>query len=216
MDLARVCSECPNTLRGKPPTAKTCSAACRSKRSRRLKRQAKEAGALKALPEHQKEIAARVRGQMSDVAHDVIETELRPVVREAITEETLRAIQQMVGLTPLAVEAIQEDLASDDPVLRQRAYSLVMKYTVGHGAIVTPESDDKTRPLQVNFNLPRPEEEQPATAEVEAEAVETKVCDLCGADKPVIEFVAASDRCKSCHRAQSERAASLLDSTARD
>ncbi len=220
MDLARRCTECGASLQGKGPNAKTCGDKCRSKRSRRLKRAAKEAGALKAMPEHQKDVAGRVRTEIPDVAHDVIEEELRPVVRESITEDTLRAIQTMVGLTPAAVEALSEDLASEDSTVRQRAYKLVLQYTVGHPAIVRAEDESAGQRLEVHFDLPRPD--TPAEPEVvEAEVVDdteedTKECDACGQDKPLRDFIGGSDRCIACYHAAQDRAEQLMEATNRD
>lgn len=207
----RVCSECGESLEGKPITAKTCGTSCRAKRSRRLKRQAKEAGEAKALPPHQKEISERVRGEAADVAHKVIEEEIRPVVRESITADTLEAISKMVGLTGAAVAAIAEDLASDDAVVRQRAYTLIMKYTVGHQAIVRPPEEEKGGDINVHFELPRPKAEDGTAEEEVVEAVEMKTCDQCGEDKPTPEFVANSTRCQNCYEVQQNRANELLD-----
>jgi hypothetical protein len=215
---SRICSECPNPLTGKGPHTKTCSPKCRSARSRRLKRQKAEAGAASAATPAAQELAARVRGETRDVLHKVIEEEVRPVVRESITEDTLRAIGQMVGLTGAAVAAIADDLASDDATIRQRAYSLVMKYTVGHGAIVTPIEQDKTQPINVHFQLPRPpaiegevvlEDEPPEPGEI-SDAVVVKVCDTCGQEKSPDEMAAASTRCLDCYAKQKARAAALL------
>jgi hypothetical protein len=202
MAAYRICSECPNPLTGKSAGAKTCSPKCRSARSRRLKKQKSEAGEGFRLPEHQKEIREMVEGATPEIAHDVIQEELRPVVRESITADTLQAIAQMVALTPEAVAALQEDLAGDDPVLRQRAYTLLLKYTVGHRAIVQPPETDKSQPLQVNFNLPRPGDD--GEAPIQVESVELKTCDACGEEKPSTEFIAGSERCSDCFAKQQE------------
>lgn len=207
----RICSECPNDLKGKPPQTKTCGPACRSKRSRRLKRQHKERGLESAMPDHQKEITERVKSEIPDVAHHIIEEEIRPVVRESITADTLRAIAEMVALTPDAVTALREDLASEDSTIRQRAYTLLLKYTVGHQAIVRPPEEDPSKVIEVNFELPRPDDSPPTGEEVVVEATEVKVCDTCAIEKPVDQFVANSLRCVTCHEAQAAQAAKLLD-----
>lgn len=164
------------------------------------------------MPEHQREITERVRGEQVDVAHKVIEEEIRPVVRESITADTLEAIGKMVALTPAAVAAIADDLASDDPVIRQRAYTLIMKYTVGHQAIVRPPEEEPGGNITVNFELPRPDTEtQDVESEEVEEAVVMKTCDSCGENKPESEFVANSDRCSNCYKVQQNRAAELLD-----
>jgi hypothetical protein len=206
----RVCSECGADLAGKPAQAKTCSSKCRSTRSRRLKRVKRENGEANAYPEELKEVSERVRGESPDVAHRIIEEELRPVVRESITADTLQAIADMVALTPTAVDALREDLTSHDATIRQRAYTLLMKYTVGHHAIVQPPEQDRSQALQVNFNLPRPKDQPEGDPAITAEVVEEeRVCDTCGKNGPASEFVAGSDRCTECFAKQQAQLSQL-------
>jgi hypothetical protein len=120
--------------------------------------------------------------------------------RQALTEDVLRAIERLVGLTPAAVNALTEDLMGDDKVIRQRAYTLLFKYTTGHPALVKPEDTDDKSQLVVNFNLPRPDLKDDAEVEPEA-ADELKVCDLCSQEKPVSEFEVGSSRCTECFEA---------------
>src|SRR5690349_7321614 len=130
----------------------------------------------------QKEIADAVSGEALNVAHEVAKEELRPIVRAAITDDTLRAIDKLVGLTGRMIDALEEDLDADDMVIRQRAYTLGLKYTVGHQAIVRPDSDTAGQQLVVQFNLPRPGgagETQEQEAAVELEATEVRTCDTC-------------------------------------
>ena len=194
MALARTCSECPNSLEGKGPRTVTCSNACRLRRSRRIRRaNARVEEFAEANNVGAQEIAAIVRREAPDVVTRVMKEEIRPIVRESLDEDVLRAIHGMVGLTPAAVQALEEDLLSDDKVIRQRAYSLVIKYTVGHPALV---KDDVTQAQQlvVNFGLPRPDADdlQPANT------IELHECDMCHEPKPASEFVAGSDRCTAC------------------
>ncbi|MGZ6570458.1 MAG: hypothetical protein ACXVH3_12420 [Solirubrobacteraceae bacterium] len=199
MALARVCSEwglapaCKGSLEGMSPQAKTCSVACRQHRARRLRKQNVDAGALEAT----RSVRELVRAGGKDAIQEVLKTELAPVVREAIDEDVLQAISKMVGLTTKAVEVLARDLDGEDAVLAQRAAALVVKYTVGHPALVKPV--DETPPqLEVHFNLPRPEAGAPRYDEEGEVLAETKVCDSCGTEKPMAEFVAGSDRCAPC------------------
>jgi len=192
----RRCSECQNSLAGKQPSTKTCSDRCRNARSRRLARE----NAREVPPEHR--LAQALQGEYKDAAHEVIQKELAPVVREAMTEDVLSAIQQLVALTPKAVAAIADDLGDEDSTVRQRAYTLLMKYTVGHPAVVQPKDADPNQQMVVHFNLPRP---GTATAigsvDVEAEEVaeEYRTCDECHKEAPASEFIGASDRCRECY-----------------
>lgn len=216
--MNRLCSECPNELPGNDIRRKTCSASCRAKRSRRLKRIKSEAGKSggNTATAEQREVAQRVRGEVADVAHQVIEEELRPVVREALTEEVLQAIARMVALTPRAVDRIGEDLENDDPAIRQRAYNLIAKYTLGHPAILQPKDAEAGRAMNINFNLPRPGDEvDESLTAVPSEIEEVRECDQCHEDKPITQFIAGSDRCATCYHSNQERAEKLLEATKR-
>ena len=116
---------------------------------------------------------------------------------DAITEDTLRAIQKMLGLTERAVDLLQIDLEDEDPTIRQKAYALVMRYTVGHPALVQPADSAAGGQMVVNFNLPRPDDPSPGTGD--AEALELRTCDMCDEEKPTTDFVAGSSRCQECY-----------------
>lgn len=211
-EFVRTCSECGKSLKGYAPQAKTCGDTCRTKRSRRMRAQNKAAAEKRSMPEHQRALSEVVHKEAPDIAHKVIQEELRPVVREAITEDVLRSIQQLVGLTPEAVAALQLDLQSEFASVRQKAYTLILKYTIGHPAIVKPE-DEGSQGLTVYFNLPRPSgETQEDNTDVTpmVEAVEYRSCHVCGTERPVDEFVAGSDRCVDCHEKFRERAREMI------
>lgn len=207
----RVCSECGSSLDGKATTAKTCGDKCRQDRSRRLKRVRSENGKASAMPPEQKKITEIVRSERDDLVHETIKEEMRPVVREAITEDVMKSIRDLIALTPRAVEALAEDLESPDSVLRQRAYTLIAKYTVGHPALVRPPEEDKTQPLIVRLEGPQPQA-APAIegAATELDEADIRVCDMCGEDKAVEEFVANSTRCTSCYAKQRAAANEML------
>ena len=207
MALARTCSECGGSLEGRGPKAITCSVKCRSARARRRAGINEDSKALAA----EQEVAAIVRREAPDVVTRIMKQELAPVVREAIDEDVIKAIGAMVGLTSQAVQVLERDIQGDDPVLAQRAAALVIKYTVGHPALVKPEADDYGK-LEVHFNLPRPDAALGGTAPVppniedaasiddthESQDPDTRVCDSCHIEKPVGEFVGGSDRCEQC------------------
>jgi len=127
--------------------------------------------------------------------------ELRPVVREQITEHTLRAIQGLVALTPVMVEAIGRDLEHPDPVIRQRAYSVMARYTLGHSAIVPPPEEAHRQTMTVIFDGMVRAGQQPTTIEADPAPVDEpqRICNSCDATKPAAEFVEHSDRCVVCH-----------------
>lgn len=215
--MNRVCSECGSPLSGKSTKAKTCGDKCRQDRSRRLKRNRVENGKASAMPPEQKKITEIVRGERDDIVHETIKEEVRPVVREAITEDVMRSIAELIALTPKAVEALKQDLESDDTVLRQRAYTLVAKYTIGHPALVRPPDEDKNRPLIVKLEGPQPSA-APAIegAATELDDSDIRQCDMCGHDKAVEEFVANSTRCQECYEKQRTAAAEMIQEEGSD
>jgi hypothetical protein len=193
------------SLANRGPKALTCGDNCRKDRSRRLKRQKSEAGRIEQLTPEQRELTEITRGERDDVAHRIVQEELRPVVREAITEDVMRSIQEFVGLSPKAVKALTEDLESEDVTIRQRAYTLWAKLTIGHPALVTRDDDPNQKQLIVNFELPRPDDPEPIEAEVVPEAAANegeRACDLCGELRREEEFVDGSDRCRYCWEQQ--------------
>lgn len=206
-----VCSECGTVFWSRRADAKTDKPKCRAARSRRLRR---EADKRDVMPAHQREVTDIVRGELPDIARPLVEEELRPVIREAITEETMRAVQRMVGLTPAAVAALQQDLESTNSQVRQRAYTLILKYTVGHPAVVRPDDADPNRQLVVNFAFPRPGSPTPdelPRAPIETDALEYRECQACHESKVETEFIGESDRCQECHTKLLERAKQYLD-----
>lgn len=213
----RVCTECPNLLpRGSDRI--TCSDNCRAKRSRRLRREKQAAARQGAQTVREKEgiaiprLREIVNEDIKEIAHEVAQQELRPVVRSAITEDVLASVGAMMGLAPLAVEALAADMQSADPAVRQKAYALWFKYTVGNQA-VAGATDDAGRVLNVHFAMPRPDaaSTQEFVDEPVADADEYKVCDMCGNEKPANQFVANSDRCGDCAEKLRAKAQELLD-----
>ena len=199
MPPARTCSECGDSLAGHRPGSKTCSNKCRQTRSRRSRRAKREHEEFEQRnPEGAREVAAIVRREAPDVITRVMKDQLAPIVRDAITEDTLRAIQRMLGLTDRAVQLLELDLENEDPTVRQKAYALVMRYTVGHPALVQPADTAAGGQMVVNFNLPRPDDPSPGTEDT-PEQIEMKVCDMCQETKTTPEFVAGSDRCTECY-----------------
>lgn len=132
-----------------------------------------------------------------DAARQATRDELRPIVREAITQDVMDAISKLVNLTPTMVDAIAEDLESSDKTLRQRAYSLLARYTLGNPSVAPqPETPDQA-PMQVTFHLPRPGDASPTP--VALETVDLRECVECKEHKMEADFVGASDRCQDCH-----------------
>lgn len=186
----RVCLNCGADISHRGTRAKTCSDTCRQALSRR-----------KPLP--QRLVDEVNHNATATVVKRAVEQEVRefikPVVREALTEDVLGALQNLVSLTPDAVATLAHDMQGDDAVLAQKAATTVLRYTVGHQALVTPQ--EVTAPqLVVNFALPRPDDDPATPLEADpAEATEMFECDVCHLEQPVSQRVANADRCQDCH-----------------
>ncbi len=139
------------------------------------------------------------------MVHEVAKEELRPVVRDAITEDVLRSIDGLMRLSPRAVELIAADLESSNEAVRQKAYTLLLRYTLGNPA-VAPTPEATTPPMQVVFNMPQPGDDAPeALIETPAAEVELEECCVCHEHKAPEQFIAGSDRCQTCQDALDER-----------
>lgn len=230
--LHRLCSECGTPLESDSPVAKTCSDKCRSRRSKRLRRERGELPPVNPdqsktpalLKPHQAALRDRIDGRTDDAIHEELSKALGPVVREAITDDVLRSIQSAVGLVPSALTAIAEDLAGDDLPLRHRAAQLLLKYTLGNAAVAPTEEATEGKQIIVQFEgMSRPESHAPDPPDVvEAEATEVlpldentqNECERCHETKPLSDFVEASDCCQACFDKQQEQMKKLNEELA--
>jgi hypothetical protein len=150
---------------------------------------------------------------LGEVTREALAKAVEPVVQSALTGEVLKALDDLIKLTPQVVAAIEQDLESDNEFLRQHAYQTLLKYTVGHKGLV-PDVKSDTAPITVIIDgVERP----PETAfhkppEHATDGREWKQCDRCGEVKPVDQFAANSTRCVQCYELmRSSAIASLSD-----
>jgi len=205
MAARRPCTECSTLLPWDSPSVrKTCSDKCRKQRTRRMRKTRQRASAVaseaRSYSPERKAIAKVVsRTAVKDVGHELMKEELRPIVKEALTDEVLAALNGLVALTADAVCALREDIQqSDNKELRQKAYSLLLRYTAGNASIAPKAVEEEAKAMQVMFAVPRPGQDADEH-DVPGEAVELRDCAECKQSKPADEFVANSDRCTKCH-----------------
>lgn len=130
------------------------------------------------------------------MTREVLAEELRPVVREAITEEVLDAVHDLIGHLPKAIQVAAALLDDEDPRTRYDAANLIMRHTAGNKNVVPDVNADRQRDLTVVFGIPRPE--TAAAIDGETGVIETKECDSCGEVKTLDAFIGQSDRCTTC------------------
>lgn len=180
------------------------------------------------------DVSELVGKRRDEIIRQTFIEELRPIVREAIDEDAVRAIKGMVGLAPTAVLVLQQDLLSDDPVTRSKAAALVIKYTLGNPN-VTPPRDAGGSGITIINNLPdattvpasefqgRLDEviESTAVDDVDGlgpwpdvdDEIALRACDTCNLPQPLIEFPGDGPRCATC---LAERKAAVLEAFAID
>lgn len=203
-----LCPECGETeLTGRQ---KVCGNRCRARKRRRIDRGRAEGTG----PAQNVELP---QGAVAEAVADTVRQAVTPIVREALTDDVLVSIAELVKLTPKAIKAIEQDLDSENDFIRQGAYRLLARYTLGHPALVPELESDRQVVVLVDGiarpqGPPQPSEQLavPGPLEtVEGEFVETRVCDTCDKEKPVGEFVGASHRCESCFTLARDHAHSI-------
>lgn len=205
MALAPVCSECGTSLAGKKKSTRTCGEKCRKARSIRLRTQHARDGewendGRQENPETA-EMRLAIRSELDDRIHKVLDQELTPLVREAITDDVLRSITALLALTPQAVAAIMDDLMQTESYdRRQKAYTLLLKYTAGNSPLV-PSVDPKPPAVNVIFpGMERPD--APIVTAAELLDDDEFICNACDRALPMSEQAApGAERCKECHAA---------------
>jgi hypothetical protein len=201
---ARRCSECEKSLAGYAPTAKTCGEAHRKKRARRLAKKK-----TRKVPEHLAPMHDAVTKATDDAVQEAVKEELRPIVREAITDDVLRSVDSLMrNILPHALEAIGDDIKGEDKDLRQRAYTLLMKYTLGNPSVAPKPDAPSGQPISISFEVPRPDD-APA---IEATAEELRTCSECSEERPASDFLEDSLRCSTCDAALRARVAERFGS----
>lgn len=202
------------TPSGGTPTTGRSAASERDRfnaRNRKRRQRERERAEHGGKARRNEDIMAIIGKGRDDVIREVLAEELRPVVREAIDQDAVRAIRGLVGLAPAAILVLAEALESDDEVIRTRAATLIAKYTLGN-PLVTPPRDDAGNGLVIINALPRPgalavegtpaplglSESVDATAELMDDDSERRRCDTCRLDKPLNQFPGDGPRCQSC------------------
>jgi hypothetical protein len=156
-----------------------------------------------------------VSDEAEAAAQELLRDELRPVVREAITEDVLEGVRKLIGHVPKAVEVAAALLTSDDEKTRFDAAALILRHTTGNKNIVPDVNEGKHQAMTVVFGIPRP---QVVEGEIEGGVIETKECDSCGESKPndAEHFVGNSDRCVTCFDRMRQIGQGIVERTASD
>lgn len=179
------------------------------------------------------DVSELVGKRRDEIIRQTFIEELRPIVREAIDEDAVRAIKGMVGLAPTAVLVLQQDLLSEDPVTRSKAAALVIKYTLGNPNVTPPREGSGQGITIINAlpdaaTVPASEFQGRLDEVIEGTAVddvdglgpwpgvpdpELRICDGCNLPRPRGEFPADGPRCATC---LAERKAAVLEAFAID
>lgn len=152
-------------------------------------------------PEHHAQLS---QAERKDITSKVMAEEIRPIVREQLTDDVMRGIAGLVNLTSRAVELLGRDMESHDESVSQKATALVLRYTLGNQSVAPAPAEVQPGAMTVNFHAPRAEVEVIEAHVVEdpaIEAGEVQLCCECAVPKPLDAFVGGSTRCQTCHDA---------------
>jgi hypothetical protein len=138
-----------------------------------------------------------VSDEAERAAAELLREELRPHVREAITDEVIDQIKALIAAAPLAIEELKKQLKNPDAELRHKAAKEILRHTTGNKAIVPDINADHQQDLIVHFALPRPDDPTPS-GPLDAPPEDLRQCDSCLAWKIPREFEGGSDRCTVC------------------
>jgi hypothetical protein len=205
MAKPRTCLNCGKDIGHRGTRAKTCDATCRKALERKTQAAADIAAVVAEAPPsaHLGDAASIAKREVEAQVRDIV----KPVVREALTEDVLGALQDLIRLTPAAVATLADHMDGDDPVLAQKAATTTLRYTVGHQALVTPQAATAPQ-LVVNFDLPRPAPGSSPDDPDDEDSFETFECDVCHTVHLIAERVAGANRCVECHE---KRKAAVLE-----
>lgn len=202
----RICTECGEQYVVRAKHQVLCGKrACSKRRQRRHKH-------LRETPlSHRPEFKELEGKQVKQIVTDVVKDELRPIIREQLTEDVTRGIGELVGLLPTAIQQLKADmLQKDDPELAHKAATLVMRLTVQNSSVAPPSQEQVPAPMQVHFNVPRSDPgATPAELDPDPEGFTDALvveeperqCMECHNYKPADAFVGNSDRCEACDEA---------------
>jgi hypothetical protein len=142
------CEICGNPLTGKQRRA--CSQKCRD--ALRTRAAADRKNLEREVAEHEvtKAVQAEVAAQVG------------AVTQEVMTEQVLQHIRRFVHLVPQALDAIEKNLGSDDPDVRQKAATTLLRYTLGNPSVAPPSLEQEKPPIKIEFGIPRADTVGPA------------------------------------------------------
>jgi len=152
MSDVRVCHNCGENLpEDSHASRKFCNDACRSQYNR------KALGGSGVTTMHDARALAKKLAfkDMEDVVREVLREEIRKTITQHVHDNVLGAAEAMTALLPEAIGALAVDLQDQDPIFRQRATNIILKYTMGMDK-TNPDGED-TRIININHNVPIPE-----------------------------------------------------------
>ena len=92
---------------------------------------------------------------LQDEVREVLRDEIRKDIQQFVRDNVQGAAEAMTLLLPKAIAGLAVDLEDPDPVFRQRATNLVLKYTMDLGD--KGEDGDDARIINIIHGIPVPE-----------------------------------------------------------
>lgn len=236
-----ICTECGDPFAASMPNAKTCGERCRKRRQRRQKAGDSRDYAFDATQIHEAWAAAKelALDHLPDVAQQVLADEMRPIIREALTDEVLSSIDDMMGLMALSNKALSDALRAAtfefnedgtpmvdqngdrvvvaDHDTRLKAAAMVHRVTLLQPGLAPQPEQPDAAPIVVNFgSMPAISQAVEGSAHEVIELDEgERLCDMCALPKPADEFVGSSSRCLECHLGNRKRIETAIEERTR-
>lgn len=147
----RVCLNCEDNLPyDANPKRKFCCANCRSQFNRRI------VGHTGLTLKQTRSLVNKLAFErMEDDVREVLREEIRKSITQHVRDNVLGAVEVMSHLLPKALAGLATDLEDPDPVFRQRAANIVMKYAMP--MMNQGEDGEDARIINIVHNVPIPD-----------------------------------------------------------
>lgn len=113
-----------------------------------------------------------------DLVREVLREEVRDAVQQHVRDNLLSSIEQMAGLAPKVIAALDEDLDTKDWAVRSRAYQYWLRYILPFAADKN-KADESDRIIVITHSTPLPDHSEVIEGEAEAFEADWEVCARC-------------------------------------
>ena len=140
--VTKPCRKCSKPMENVRTNRKYCSSACRTSATRKIQRGLAKGREHNTYSEELKDmISLAFSADSLDVIRDVFREEIRQNISQAVHDNILGAAEVMTHMLPKTLAALNNDLESQDWMVRSRAQALVLKYSMAFKEADTSNKD---------------------------------------------------------------------------